>query len=96
MLLLTSSIVFTARKITYSTKGKELSEIKSFGVVQQYSNELYTNIFKSKLILYEIFRRIIISIQRYGIKSKRKDKKTAIIILQNIKISEDDLLKMVS
>lgn len=94
MLLLTSSIVFTARKITYSTKGKELSEIKSFGIVQQYSNEIYSNIFKGKVILYEIFRRIIISIQRYGIKSMRKDKKTAIIILQNIKISESDLVKM--
>ena len=94
MLLLTSSIVFTARKIIYSTKGKELSELKSFGIVQQYSNEIYSNIFKGKVILYEIFRRIIISIQRYGIKSMRKDKKTAVIILQNIKISESDLLKM--
>lgn len=96
MLLLTSSIVFTSRKIAYSTTDKELSEIKSFGVVQQYSNELYRNIFKGRVILYEIFRRIIISIQRYGIKSIRKDKKTAIKILQNIKIYEGDLLKMAS
>jgi len=94
MLLLTSSIVFTARKITYQATGKELSELKSFGIVQRYSNELYKNIFKGKVILYDIFRRIVISIQRYGIKSMRKDKKTAILILQNIKIAESDLLKM--
>ena len=96
MILLTSSIVFTARKITYSITGKELSEIKSFGAVQQYTNEIYENIFKGRVILYDIFQRIIISIQRYGIKSKRKGKKTAIIILQGIKICEGDLLKMVS
>lgn len=94
MLLLTSSIVFTARNLTYTTTGKELSEIKSFGIVQQYSNELYKNIFKGKVILCEIFRRIGISLQRYGIKSVKKDKKTAIMILKNIKISESDLLKM--
>ncbi len=96
MLLITSSIVFTARKITYSTTGKELSEIKSFGIVQQYFDEIHRNIFKATLTLYEIFRRTIMSIQRYGIKSKRKDKKTAIKILRNIKITEDDLLKMVA
>jgi len=94
MLLLTSSIVFTVRKIAYSTTGKELSEIKSFGIVKQYFNELYKNIFRSKVILYEIFRRISTSIQRYGIKSKKKQKKTAFRILQTIKITESVLLKM--
>jgi hypothetical protein len=88
MLLLTSSIVFTVRKIAYSTTGKELSEIKSFGIVKQYFNELYKNIFKNKVILYELFQRISRSIQRYGIKSKKKEKKTA------IKITESALLKM--
>jgi hypothetical protein len=96
MLLLTSSIVFTARNITYSTTGKELSELKSFGIVNQYSNELCTNIFKGKVILYEIILRIIISIQRYGIKSMRKDKKTSLTILKNIKIYESDLVELVS
>ena len=94
MLLLTSSIVFTARKITYEATGKELSELKSFKVVQNYSNEIYKKIFKGKVILYDIFYRIVISIQRYGIKSIKKDKKTSLKILQDIKITENDLLKM--
>ena len=94
MLLLTSSIVFTVRKIAYSTTGKELSEIKSFGIVKQYFNGLYKNIFRSKAILYEIFRRISTSIQGYGIKSKKKKKKSAFRILQTIKITESVLLKM--
>ena len=94
MLLLTSSIVFTVRNVTYKTTGKELSEIKSFGIVQQYFNELYNNIFKGKMVLFGIFRSIIKSIQRYGIKSKRKDKKAVICILQNVKISESQLLKL--
>lgn len=96
MLLLTSTIVFTARKITYSTTGKEISEIKSFGIVKEYFNQLYGSIFKGNVVLYELFHRMVISIQRYGIKSIKKDKKTTIKILQNIKISEKDLLKMAS
>jgi hypothetical protein len=94
MLLLTSSIVFTVRKIAYSTTGKEISEIKSFGIVKQYFYELYKNIFKSKLILYEIFQRISTSIQRYGIKSMKKGKKTSFRILETMKKTEDVLLKM--
>ena len=96
MILLTSSIVSTARKINYSEKGKELSEIKSFGVVKQYFNELYMCIFKGKFVLYEIFRRMLFSIQRYGIKSKKKGKQTPFLILQSIKIHEADLVKMAS
>jgi hypothetical protein len=94
MLLLTSSIVFTIRKIAYTTTGKELSEIKSFGIVKQYFYELYKNIFKSKLILYEIFQRISTSIQRYGIKSMKKGKKTSFRILETMKKTEDVFLKM--
>ena len=81
-------------KIAYSTTGKELSEIKSFGIVKQYFYELYKNIFKSKVMLYEIFQRISVSIQRYGIKSKKKQKKTAIKILKTTKMTENVLLKM--
>ena len=96
MILLTSSIVFTSRKINYSEKGKELSEIKSFGVVKQYFNELYINIFKGRFVLYQILLRILFSIQRYGLKSKKKGKQTPFFILQNIKISKADLVNMVS
>ena len=94
MLLLTSSIVFTARKINYSKEGKELSEIKSFGVVQKYFAELYRNIFKGKMILFQILKRILMSIEKYGVKSKKKGRNTTFLILQSIRISETELLKM--
>jgi hypothetical protein len=96
MLLLASTIVFTTRKINHLKTGNELSEIKSFGVVKQYFNEIYRNIFKGKLVLYQIFHRIVSSIERYGIKSKKKGKETPFLILKNIKKFEVDLVKMVS
>lgn len=96
MLLLSSALVFTAREINYSEDGKELSEIKSFGIVTQYFNELYRNIFKSKMILYQIVNRILNSIKLYGKKSEKKGKKTCVSILEHIKISEVELVKLVS
>ncbi|MCJ7690365.1 MAG: IS4 family transposase [Clostridiaceae bacterium] len=96
MLLLTSTIVFTARKLNHLKTGKELSEIKSFGTVVQYFNEIYRNIFKGKIVLYQIFYRIVSSIERYGVKSKKKSKKTPFLILQNLKKFEIDLVKMES
>ena len=94
MLLLTSSIVFTAREINYSKADEEISEIKSFGVVKQYFNELYKNIFKSKMALFLLFHRIANSIKLYGRKSKKKGKKTAISILEGIKLSKTELEKL--
>lgn len=94
MLLLTSSIVFTARETNYSKADEELSEIKSFGIVKQYFNELYRNIFKSRMALFQIFHRIFTSIKLYGKKSKKKGKKTVISILKGIKISLRELEKL--
>lgn len=94
MILLSSSLFFIARKINYLEKGKELSEIKSFGTIKQYFNEIYMSIYKGKFGLYEIFCRMLLSIERYGVKSKRKGRKTPVFILQNIKKSEFDLVKM--
>ncbi|MGH4050440.1 MAG: IS4 family transposase [Clostridium sp.] len=96
MLLLTSTIVFTARNLSYLKTGKELSEIKSFGTVKQYFNEIYMNIFKGKIVLNQIFHRIVSSIERYGVKSKKKDKKTPFLILQSLNKFEIDLVKMAS
>ena len=96
MLLLTSSIVFTARIINYSKSGEELSEIKSFGIVKQYFNELYRNIFKSKIALYLIFCRILTTIKLHGKKSVKKGKRTTVLILEGIKISQLSLEKLVS
>ena len=96
MILLSSTIVFIARKINYSEKGKELSEIKSFGTVKQYFNEIYMSIYRGKFGLYKIFCRILRSIERYGIKSMKKGKKTPISILKNTEKLELVLEKMAS
>jgi hypothetical protein len=96
MLLLTSSIVFTSRDILYSEKNKEISEIKSFGIVLEYFDELKRNIFNNRIKLHQIFQRILTSIDRLGNKSMKKGKKTPRLIFQGIKIHKTDLVKMAS
>ena len=84
------------RKLNYLKTGKELSEIKSFGTVKQYFNEIYRTIFKSKIVLNQIVQRIVTSIERYGVKSVKKGKKTPFLILQNLKKSKIYLAKIAS
>lgn len=96
MLLLTSSIVFTARDIIYSDKNKEISEIISFGIVLENFGELAMTIFNSGIRFHRVFESIINSIDRLGKKSRKKGKKTPRLIFQGIKIHEVDLVKLAS
>ena len=96
MLLLTSSIVFTARDILYSEKNKEISEIVSFGIVLENFDYLEKNIFNSGIKLYQIIRRMVNSIDRLGKKSRKKGKNTPRLIFKGIKIQEGDLVKLAS
>lgn len=69
---------------------------KVFHEMMNFQNELYRNIFKDKTTLYEIFHRIFTSIKLYGKKSKKKGKKTTILILEGIKISQVEMEKLLS
>jgi hypothetical protein len=95
-ILLSLCIVFTARKAIYKNEGKEISELKSFCVVQDYFDVLRQKIFKGEIILFNLLLKIFTLIRKSGLKCKRKGRKTLAFILKGTEISEDDLVKMVS
>lgn len=89
-------IVFTSRKTIYAKKGKEISELKSFGIVQDYFDILRQKIFKGEIILSNLLLKTFNLIRKLGLKCKRKGRKTLALILKDIEISEDDLVKIAS
>lgn len=93
-LILSSSLVFTFKSIIYETKNKEISEFKSFSTVKEHFNKLSKNIFKGELALGRILNGILKNILRRGIKSKRKERKRPILILENIRFNKDDIKKL--
>ena len=94
-LLLSSSIVFTARDIIYEESSKEISEIKSFYQVHEFFTVFKTEIFKGEVAISTLIKKIINAIYRLGIKSKKKGYKTVHKILNYLQISNDDLANMV-
>lgn len=94
-LLLASSIVSTSKKIICEENKRDVSEIKSFSIVKEFFSEIRGKIFKGELVLLRFINRIIESILKYGIKSKRKGRKSTFSIIENIKIYESELVNMV-
>jgi hypothetical protein len=88
--------VFTFRRFIYLNENKEISEIKSFGIVQEYFYVLSKTIFRGKLALINLLLRILKSIKQSGIKSKRKGSKTSMLILKDLEITVDEMEKMAS
>lgn len=93
-LLLSSTIVFTSRTIIYQDDGKEISEIKSFQITQEYFNGQNGKIFNGDVLFSKLINKIFVAIKRFGIKSRKKSKKTPFLILMDIKITEDELEKI--
>jgi hypothetical protein len=94
-LLLTSSIVCTGKKIILEKTKKEISPIKSFSIVKESFNKIREIIFKGEIVLIRFLSKIIASIMKYAIKSKKKGRKTTLEIIESIKISEFDLESLV-
>lgn len=93
-LLLSSSIVFTAKNVIIEEYDKEISEIKSFGAVVQYLPKIACEIFKGELCILLILKRMILNFKRLGIKSRKKNKKTVFDILQIIKLKPGEIEKI--
>ncbi|MBU3089920.1 IS4 family transposase, partial [Clostridium gasigenes] len=93
-LLLTSSIVFTNKKIIYEEHQKEISEMKSFAIVKEYFSEIREKIFKGELALMKFLNKLMESILKYGIKSRRKGRKLTFLILETVIIYERELVNM--
>ncbi len=95
-LLLSSAIVFTSKEIIYEEDdSKEISELKAFYQVNEFFHLLKTEIFKGELALLTVLKKLIKTIQKLGIKSRKKGKKSVENILNHLKISQDDLVNMV-
>ena len=90
-LLLTSSIVSTGKKILWVESKKEISPMKSFGIVKEFRGK----IFQGEIVLIRFLSKIIESIMKYGVKSKKKGKKTSFEIIESVKISKDELESLV-
>ena len=71
-LLLSSSIVFTAKTIILEEENKEISNFKSFDKVIEYFPMLRQEIFYGEIAITRIFKRLILVIGKLGIKSKKK------------------------
>lgn len=93
-LVLSSSIVFTAKNIIMEEDDKEISEIKSFGALAQYLPKLAHEIFKGELCIIRILKRIIANFKMLGIKSRKKHKKTVFDILQILKLKPYEIEKI--
>lgn len=60
-LLLSSSIVFTAKNIILEEINQEISEIKSFGSIFQYLPKLASVIFKTETHLLQFFKKVFLN-----------------------------------
>ncbi|WP_410506396.1 transposase [Haloimpatiens sp. FM7315] len=90
-LLISSSIVFTSKKIIDEESSKHISEIKSFDVIVEYFSILRVQIFRRELAIARLIKRIMRSIKKLGIKSKKKSQKTVPEILEYIKLNTCEL-----
>lgn len=95
-LLLSSSMVFTAKNIIMEEDNKEISEIKAFGSLVEYLPKLSREIFKRTSIIVRLLKRIILNFKRLGIKSRKKNKKIVIDILKFIKLDSSKIEKIAS
>ena len=95
--LLTVSIVFTARKVVEIKDNESISEIKASGIVYQYFEAIRTNIYKNNSSsIFLLFKRLFNSISRLGIKSKKKDFKTSNQIIEQLELTEFELMLLAS
>lgn len=92
-LLLSSTIVFTSKSIILEEDNKEISEIKAFGNLIQYFPKLSFDIFKGEFYISRILKNVLSNFRRFGIKSKKNYKKTALDILKLIKLNTYEVVK---
>ena len=92
-LLLSSTIVSTSKSIILEEDKKEISELKAFGNLIQYFPKLSFEIFKGEFYISRILKNILSNFRRFGIKSKKNNKKTAFDILKLIKLESFELTR---
>lgn len=83
-LLLSTVVVFTYRDEIYYEYGKQLSEYKAFGTVKSLLFNIKQAFFNDEFTLLNLFQLINEIFLKNGIKSRRKDKKTSLDIIETI------------
>jgi hypothetical protein len=94
-LLLTSSIVSTSKKILYEEKRKEISPMKAFSIVKESFGKLREKLFQHEITLFQFLKKIIESIIKYGMMSKKKYKKASFEIISSLKFSDKELENLI-
>ena len=94
-LLLSSTIVFTAKDIILQEDYKEISDMKSFQKVVEYFPRLRVEIFEGEIAIIKSLQRLIKVIRKLGVKSKKKNRKTVNEIISLLKKSESKLEKAI-
>jgi hypothetical protein len=88
--LLSTIIASTAKNTIKEEENKEISEIKTYSLITEFFQDIRRNIFKNEVDLYILIKTIIDAIKKYGLKGKKKGKKTSneIIALFTQKINK--------
>lgn len=83
-LLLSTVMVFTYRDELYYEHSKQLSEYKAFSTIKSLLLNIKQAFFSNESTLLNLFQLINEIFLQNGIKSRRKDEKTSLDILENI------------
>lgn len=83
-LLFSTMIVFSAKDIIKKQDNKDISELKSYRITVEFFNNIRNDIFENEIHLCKLLKRIIETIKRYALKSKKKGKKTSNEIISNL------------
>lgn len=83
-LLLSTVVVFVHRDEIYYEHDKQLSEYKAFGIVKSLLFKLKQAFFSDEIALLNLFQLIKEVFLKNSIKSRRKDEKTSLDIIESI------------
>lgn len=89
-IVFSSRIVFAAKDIirdkNFNNNTREVSDIKAFNQVKEFLPSLRTKIFEDEISILLLINTIILTIQRFGMKSIRKGDKSITKILEYVAI----------
>lgn len=83
-LLFSTIVVFSAKDIIKKQDNKDISELKSYQIIIEFFHDIRKEIFENDIYLCRLLKRIIESIKKYALKSKKKGKKTSNEIVNNL------------
>jgi len=77
-------IVFSAKDIIKKQDNKDISELKSYRTTVEFFNNIRNDIFENEIHLCKLLNRIIETIKKNALKSKKRGQKTSNEIINNL------------